>query len=102
MDPRFLAEIDENYVRTSYNCIINPAPGVTPARTEREFGTFDMFPTTLAAMGVKIQGNRLGVGTNLFANVDTLTEIYGYDGLEAELSKHSDFYMDKFFKKPKK
>ncbi len=99
MDPKFLADIDENYVRTTYNCIINAAPGVSAARDFREFGTFDMFPTTLAAMGVKIQGNRLGLGTNLFSNVDTLTEKYGYDKLEEELSKNSDFYMDKFFYK---
>ena len=97
MDPKFLVEIDENYVRTTYNCIINAAPGVTAARDAREFGTFDMFPTTLAAMGAKIQGDRLGIGTNLFSNIDTLTEKYGYDVLEEELSKHSDFYMDNFF-----
>lgn len=101
MDPKFLVDIDENYIRTSYNCIINPAPGVTAARAEREFGTFDMFPTTLAAIGAKIQGDRLGLGVNLFSNVDTLTEKYGYDGLEDRLWKSSDYYMDKFFKKPK-
>ncbi len=101
MDPKFLAEIDPEYVRTSYNCIINPAPNVAPAREYREFGTFDMFPTTLAAMGVKIQGDRLGLGTNLFANVDTLTEKYGFDSLDDKLWESSDFYMDKFFEKPK-
>ena len=101
MDPEFLVDINDDYIRTSYNCIINPAPGVSAARSEREFGTFDMFPTTLAAIGAKIQGEKLGLGVNLFADVDTLTEKHGYDELEAQLWKSSDYYMDKFFEKPK-
>ena len=51
MDPDFMEGVNEDYVRTIYNCIINPA--VEPVNEkDREFGTFDMFPTTLAAMGV--------------------------------------------------
>lgn len=96
MDPKFLSEIDEDYVRTTYNCIINPA--VEPVReNNREFGTFDMFPTTLAAMGAVIEGDRLAIGTNLFSDVDTLTEKYGYDKLEEELNKRSDFYLETFY-----
>jgi len=96
MDPDFLEGIDENYVRTSYNCIINSP--VTPVReNDREFATFDMFPTTLAALGVTIEGDRLGIGTNLFSDTKTLTEIYGYDKLEEELNKNSDFYIDTFY-----
>ena len=96
MDPEFLEGIDEGYIRTTYNCIINPA--VEPAReTGREFGTFDMFPTTLAALGAIIEGERLGIGTNLFSSEETLTEKYGFDKLEAELSKRSDFYIETFY-----
>ena len=96
MDPEFLAEIDEDYVRTTYNCIINPA--VQPVSGQgREFATFDLFPTTLAALGATIEGERLGLGTNLFSSVETLTEKYGYDELEAELSKASDFYIETFY-----
>ena len=96
MDPEFLADIDENYVRTTYNCIIN-AP-IEPVReNDREFATFDMFPTTLAALGVEIEGNRLGIGVNLFSDAETLTEKYGYDRLEAELQKKSEFYLDNFY-----
>lgn len=96
MDPEFLADIDENYIRTTYNCIINPA--VTPVReTGREFATFDMFPTTLAAIGATIEGDRLGLGVNLFSDVETLTEKYGYGKLEEELSKASDFYIETFY-----
>lgn len=96
MDPEFLADLDENYVRTTYNCIIN-AP-IEPVReNDREFATFDMFPTTLAALGVKIEGDKLGIGVNLFSDVETLTEKYGYDGLEAELQKKSEYYLDNFY-----
>jgi len=56
-----------------------------------------MFPTTLAALGVTIEGDRLGIGTNLFSDTKTLTEIYGYDKLEEELNKNSDFYIDTFY-----
>ena len=64
---------------------------------DREFATFDMFPTTLAALGVKIEGDKLGIGVNLFSDAETLTEKYGYDDLEAELQKKSDYYLDYFY-----
>ena len=95
MDPDFLEEIDENYVRTIYNCIIN-APIEAVCEENRQFGTFDMFPTTLAALGVEIEGNRLGLGTNLFSAEQTLTEQYGFDMLDLELQKNSVFYNKQF------
>ena len=80
MDPDFMQDVDETYQRTVYNCIINPA--VEPLNEKnREFGTFDLFPTTLAAMGVQIQGDRLGLGTNLFSDKPTLCEMYGFEVL---------------------
>ena len=51
----------------------------------------DNFPTTLAAMGVKIEGNRLGLGTNLFSEELTLMESVGEEELKAELKKKSEF-----------
>lgn len=91
MDPHFLEDVDATYVRTVYNCIIH-AP-VQPIREKnRQFGVFDMLPTTLGALGVQIEGDRLGLGTNLFADTLTLTERYGKRFLEVELLKHSEFY----------
>ena len=103
MDPDYLENIDEDYERGVYNCIINPAPGVVAEKgeTDRAFGTFDMFPTTLAAMGVTIPGNRLALGTNLFSSEDTLTETLGYDFLNKEMQKNSEFYNEKILKKEK-
>ncbi len=95
MDPHFLEEIDENYTRTVYNCIINAATA-PKSETGREFATFDLFPTTLAAMGVEIEGERLGLGTNLFSAEKTLTEQYGYSQLDQELQSRSEFYNTRF------
>lgn len=95
MDPNFLKDIDENYTRTVYNCIIN-APIEPKQEHNRTFATFDFFPTTLAAMGAEIEGNRLGLGTNLFSENQTLAEQYGIDKLEEELQHKSKFYNNRF------
>ena len=52
----------------------------------------DMYPTILASMGVQIEGERLGLGTNLFSGEKTLVEELGYDYVDKELRKKSDFY----------
>jgi len=56
-----------------------------------------MYPTTLAALGVKIEGDRLALGTNLFSGKKTLTEEYGYEFLDDELLKYSVFYDEKLY-----
>lgn len=95
MDSQFLDDIDPNYIRTTYNCFIN-APIAPRQEKDRQFATFDMFPTTLAAMGVEIEGDRLGLGTNLFSDAETLTEQYGFEVLDEELLKKSEFYNKAF------
>lgn len=91
MDPDFMADVDESYQRTTYNCFINAA--VQPKQQKhRQFGSFDMYPTTLAALGVEISGDRLALGTNLFSDTPTLTERYGFDYVNIELQKKSEFY----------
>ncbi|MBQ9797911.1 MAG: LTA synthase family protein [Clostridia bacterium] len=96
MDTQLVKETDF-YDRTVYNCFIN-AEGNTPTPDEngRVFTTMDLFPTVLAAMGYEIEGERLGLGTNLFSTVPTLAEAYGYDWLEEELSKYSLYYKTQF------
>ncbi len=77
-----------------YNVFLNAA--VTPKNAKnRIFSAVDMFPTTLAAMGVKIKGNRLGLGVNLFSGEKTLPEIYGLDRVNEELTHYSAFYHEK-------
>ena len=67
----------------------------------RRFTTMDMFPTVLASIGARIEGERLGLGTNLFSEEETLAEKYGYEFLFGELKKRSPFY-DKELLYPKK
>lgn len=55
----------------------------------------DLYPTTLAALGVQIEGNRLGLGTNLYSGDKTLVEKYGLDYLNVELLKDSKLYRKK-------
>ena len=95
MDPEFLDEIEEDYVRTVYNCIIN-SPIQPVQSTNRQYTVMDMMPTTLAAMGVTIEGERLGLGTNLFSGMKTLMEQYGFEFLVEELQKKSVFYNTQF------
>lgn len=100
MDPEYLKDLDKNYTRTVYNCIINSV--VQPVQEKnRSFGTFDMFPTTLAAMGAVINGERLGLGTNLFSAIPTLTEIYGYERLDEIMQKKSIFYNEQILEMEK-
>ena len=92
----FSRNVDDGYERHIYNCFINAA--ATPFSTQnRQFCAMDMFPTTLAAMGCTIEGQRLGLGTNLFSAMPTLMEKMGYTKLCAELSKKSEFYSQNFY-----
>ena len=55
----------------------------------REYSTFDAFPTTLASLGCSIQGDRLGLGVNLFSEEQTLIEQYGVEQSEQGLAQKS-------------
>lgn len=94
----FNRNVDGDYERHIYNCFINAA--AKPFRTtERQFCAMDMFPTTLAAMGCTIEGDRLGLGTNLFSNLPTLMERIGYTKLCTLLGQRSDYYENNFYGK---
>ena len=98
MVPGFYQEgiMDRNHGSTNrkvYNAFINSA--VEPVQEEnRRFTTLDFFPTTLASIGVSIEGERLGLGTNLFSAVPTLAEEYGYQVFFDELNLKSPFFIE--------
>lgn len=97
MSEKFFTELDDNYIRTPYNCIINSV--VQPINDKnREFSTMDLYPTILASMGAKIEGDKLGLGTNLFSNKPTLMEEIGFEKLNNEVQKSSKFYNQKILK----
>lgn len=86
----FELEEGQAYDKKVVNIIINPA--IETENTRRIFSTFDLYPTTLGALGVNIEGNRLGLGTNLFSDEKTLIEKYGVEYINNELMKVSRFY----------
>lgn len=88
MDSDFCKGVDSNYTRRVYTAYINPLAEVEISK-ERNYTTFDVFPTTLAALGVEIEGERLGLGTNLFSSTQTLTERFGVDIEKREIKKKS-------------
>ena len=105
MDPNFFKEIDKSdYERTTYGVIINPyfddnSDIIKNLNTKRVFNTMDMFPTTLASLGVKIEGDRLGLGTNLFSDKQTLSEMLGKEYINNELLLRSPYYEKQFLNK---
>ena len=96
MQPDLFEEIENRgYNRTVYNVIIN-AP-IEANNTQNKYcSTFDMFPTTLASLGVTIKDERLGLGTNLFSENETLIERLGQDYVVDELCKNSKYYNKKY------
>lgn len=93
MDSDYMLEIDADYQRRVYTCYLN-AEATVENNVSRSFTTFDNFPTTLAALGCTIEGNRLGLGTNLFSSKPTLTEEYGLEKEKSELNKKSTFMSE--------
>lgn len=87
--------VEAGYDRHVYNCFINSKREATNTKN-RVFTAMDMFPTTLAAMGCEIKGDRLGLGTNLFSATPTLAEEMGYDEFNKEISKNSGYYTVEF------
>ena len=87
---------EENYQRMVYNCFINAAAD-TDNTTNRKFAAVDLFPTTLAALGCEIEGDRLGLGTNLFSDTPTLIEQLGLKKFEAQIAMSSDYYEAHFY-----
>lgn len=95
MDKKFFNDFDPNYERTIVNLILN-APVTTDNVKNRQFAPFDMFPTILSTLGVEIDGDRLGLGTNLYSNKKTIIEEHGIDTVNNGLGDNSDLFNDEF------
>lgn len=99
MDLSFIAtHTDSLSARGIYTCIINPRDGLAPASREtRQASSFDIFPTTLAALGVQWDGDQLAFGVNLFSGAPTLVEQLGREAFDLQLQMPSDTYLKKFY-----
>lgn len=99
MDTDFFKDFDEDYFRTQFNLVLNPAVDETQldkkVLNNRQFANYDMYPTILRSLGVEIKGDRLGVGTDLFSGEKTVIEEYGFEKANTELKKKSEFYNEK-------
>lgn len=93
MDDLYYADMPNDYQRKTYVNIINGQKEKPEKR--RTYATIDLFPTTLSAMGVDIEGDRLGLGTDLYSDTPTLTETMGIDYMNAQFSMNSEFYEKK-------
>ena len=80
-----------NFDRRVWNAFIHSK--VKPIKEKnRDFTTMDFYPTILAALGYKIKGDKLGLGTNLFSDKPTLTEEIDADLVDQEIKRKSDRY----------
>lgn len=95
MDTVLVGEL-EYYSRKVYNCFIQAAAIPQGKTAGRIFTAMDMFPTTLAALGADIEGERLGLGTNLFSERPTLAEELGFKPFMELLSRPSNYYTAAF------
>lgn len=83
--------------RTIYNCFINTDKSADELNLKnRDFTSMDIFPTILSALNFKIEGNRLGLGTDMFSGEETLVEKIGVENLQGEINKYSKYYIDNF------
>lgn len=97
MASEYTGFISNEYIRTTYNCIIN-SKVTTENIKNRTFTAMDMYPTTLVAIGFNIKGNKLALGTNLFSKLPTVTEKYGIEYIEQEVQKSSDYLDENIYK----
>ena len=81
------------YDRQIYNVIIN-SPITTSNNKNRKYTSMDLFPTTMAALGASIDGDKLGLGINLFSDKKTIVEENDFSFVNIELTKKSDFYYN--------
>ena len=97
MNNTFWQDIPENYQRRTYNCFVNTGKEKEAVKLKnRKAYSMDLFPTTLAALDVQIEGERLGLGTNLFSDQETLAE--KIDNFEQESLRYSNYYYQHFIK----
>ena len=97
MANKFVKDTPSGYVRTTYNLLVNPVADLFPERNHnRMFNTLDMFPTTLAAIGVDIEGDQLAYGVNLFSDRKTLLEELGWEEYDQMMRPYSSFYENTF------
>ena len=91
----FFDALDNTAARYWFDLFVNVPRNVVaeaPKIKQRQFASFDMLPTILAALDCKVEGERLGLGVNLFSGQQTLLERYDKNRLNEELMKKNTVY----------
>ena len=83
-------DADKRYI---YFTIINPK-NKEGKFNNRIFTSLDTYPTIISSIGGNIDGDKLGLGVNLFSSNETLGERYGLEALDTKLQERSKFYND--------
>ena len=79
--------------RYIYNTFINSS--IKAPTKIRKATSFDIFPTIIASLGVEIENNRLGLGTNLYSEAPTVLETLGKEEFQKETRAMSNYYNQK-------
>lgn len=95
MDKKLVEDVDK-VNREAIDVFINSVSPYRKIDRKRTAVTMDFFPTILSSMGYSIEGERLGLGTNLFSKKKTLSEEMGYEAFNLEMGKNSRFYHENF------
>ena len=89
-------ELIVGYDRKVYYTIIYPMRGLSKTEN-RQLCAFDFLPTTVTSLGIEYDGNRLGLGTDLFSDEKTLIEKYGEEAFFAKVKERSEYYENHIF-----
>lgn len=97
MDTNWFSDKDSsNYDRKAYFTIIN-APIEAQNKDPRTAITYDLFPTTLAALNIKFDNDRLGFGTNLYGTKKSILEEMSFEKFNSDVQSSSDYYTNYLF-----
>ncbi len=97
MNDSVMSKTNDKYQRTIYNVFLNPSVEPNTGSTlNRSYTELDYFPTILASIGFGVEGDKLGLGTNLFSGQPTLAEEMGITKLSQALGCFSEFYLNNF------
>lgn len=85
--------------RRIFNLFLNTKAN-TDKTKNRAFTSFDIYPTIVEAIGYKIRGDKLALGTSLFSGIPTLTEEgISPANMSIEVKKQSKIYDELLFGK---
>jgi hypothetical protein len=87
-----------NSKRHAYNVFINTGKSGEHSKN-RDFCTFDYFPTIIDCLDIKYDAEGLGLGRSLLTGKPTLLEQLGKEKLEDEIGGKSHFYRYSLFNK---